>query len=74
MQTGIVGLQYHLSLVTLASCAPCHLSHHGEGVLVGSEVGLVEHGVGGEDADDADAVEVQTFRHHLRADEQVCLA
>ena len=40
-------------------------------MFVGTEVGVVQHGVGIEDADDADAVEVETLGNHLRADEQV---
>ena len=40
-------------------------------MLIGTEVGLVEHGVGIEDAHDADAVEVEALGDHLCADEQV---
>ena len=71
---GTSGLEEHLSSPTLTACPACHLSHHGEGVLIGTEVGLVEHGVGREDAHDGDTSEVETFGDHLGADEEVGLA
>ena len=70
-QVFLFGLQYDESLSPFASGAPGHLGHHGVGVLVGPEVGLVEHGVGGDDAYYGDVVEVEALAYHLGADEYV---
>ena len=64
-------LQDDQTALLFAACTSADLCHHHKGMLVGSEVRLVEHGVGIEDAHYADAVEVETLAHHLRADEDV---
>ena len=48
-----------------------HLRHHHERMLVSTEVGLIEHAVGIDDAHDRHFLEVESFRNHLRADEQI---
>ena len=40
-------------------------------MFIGTEIGIVEHGVGIEDAHHRDLVEVQSLADHLRADEQI---
>ena len=40
-------------------------------MLISAEIGVVEHSVGIEDANDRDFIEVETFRNHLRADEEI---
>jgi hypothetical protein len=69
-----IGLQEHLPSPTLSACSACYLSHHGEGSLIGSEIGLVEHSICREYSYNRDIVEVQTLGNHLRAYEQVGLA
>ena len=70
-QLRVAGLKNHLSASTLASCASCHLRHHHESMLVGTEVRIVEHGVGIENAHHRHVAEVETLAHHLCAYEQV---
>ncbi len=45
-----------------------------ERALGGAEIGHVQGHVGVDDADEGDVGKVQTFRDHLRADEDVDLA
>ena len=66
-------LQYDFADSVLPSCSSCHLCEGLEAALVAAEVGDVEHGVGIEDSHYAHVVEVQAFRHHLRANEDVAL-
>ena len=47
------------------------LRHQLEGTFVGTEIGIIQQGVCIEDAHHADPLEVQSFGHHLRADEDV---
>ena len=70
-QLRTLGLQEHQPLATFAACPAADLCHHHEGMLVGAEVGIVEHGVGIEDAHHGDFVEIQSLGDHLCADEQV---
>ena len=60
-----------MAALPLSSGTPAHLRHHHECMLIGSEVGIVEHRVGIEDAYHRHAVEVQSLRNHLRADEHI---
>lgn len=64
-------LQNHQSALPFASCPATHLRHHHEGVLVCTEVRIVQHGVGIENAHDTHLVKIQPFGNHLRADEQI---
>lgn len=74
-RVGLAGLQDDQALLIALPAGPAaHLREHGKSLLVGTEVGNVEHGVGIEDAHDADMVEVEALGHHLRADEHVGLA
>ncbi|CCZ15018.1 unknown [Prevotella sp. CAG:487] len=70
-QLRIACLENHLSTAALASRPSGYLRHHHEGVLVGAEVGVVQHGVGVENAHHGDVAEVETLAHHLRAYEQI---
>ena len=67
----LLGLQDDQSALLLAACPSADLRHHHEGVLVGTEVGHVEHGVGTDDAYHRDVVEVKTLRDHLRANQDI---
>ena len=49
------------------------LYHHHKGMLVGSEVGIIEHGVGIQYAHHTHLVEIQSLADHLRANEQIGL-
>ena len=73
-QVLVLRLQQHQPAPALAPGPPAHLRHHREGVLVGAEVGIVEHGVGVEYAHHRHAVEVESLRDHLCADEYVRLS
>ena len=42
-------------------------------MLVSPEIGIVEHGVGIEDSDDTDIVEVEALGDHLCTNEDICL-
>ena len=68
---GVACLEQDMSACPFASGAACNLLHELEGPFVAAEVGLCQHLVGGEDADEADVVEVESLRHHLCADEDV---
>ena len=70
-QVAALGLQDDEPLLVASSAAPCHLCHKLVGALVAAEVGVVEHGVGVHDADDAHVGKVESLAHHLRADEDV---
>ena len=70
-QAGLARLQYNEAATTTTAGTSADLRHHHEGVLVGAEVGQVDHPVGVEDADDADAVEIEALANHLCADKQV---
>ena len=70
-QLCIQGLQEHTTALLSSARASCHLCQHLISALVGSEIGLVEHGIGREYADDADMLEVESFRNHLCAHEDV---
>ena len=73
-QVGALGLQYHQPTLTPSASAPRHLAHHHEGMLVGAKVGIVEHGVGVENAHHRHVVEIEALGNHLRANEHVGLA
>ena len=70
-QLRTLGLQQHHSPFTFSPCPAAHLRHHHEGMLVGTEIGVVEHRVSIEDSHHGNAVEIQTFGNHLRTDEQI---
>jgi hypothetical protein len=53
------------------ACPSADLRHHHKSVLVGPEVGLVDHGVGIKNANDGHFVEVETLGDHLCADKQI---
>ena len=46
----VSGLQQHMSALALAAGTPAYLRHHHKSMLVGTEIGIVQHGVGIEDA------------------------
>ena len=73
-QVSVLRLQEHQSALPLASCSSAHLSHHHEGVLIGTEVGIVEHRVGIQYAHHAHVVKVEPLAYHLRADKNVGLS
>ena len=66
-------LEDDMACMVLAPCSSCHLAEGLEGTLIASEVGQVEHGVGIEDANHRDIVEIESFGHHLGAYEDVGL-
>ena len=70
-QVLVLGLQQHMAALALSSGTPAHLRHHHECMFIGSEVGIVEHRVSIEDAHHRHAVEVQSLRNHLCADEHI---
>ena len=70
-QVGTLCLQNHQSTVAPSSCSSAHLREHHEGMLVSTEVGIVEHCVGIEDAHDSHIAEVKSLRYHLRTDKNV---
>ena len=70
-QVGALGLQYHKSALVAPARSAAHLREHLKRLLVGTEVGIVEHGVGIQNAHDRDAREVEPLGYHLRADEYV---
>ena len=70
---GASGLHQHGALLVSASCASCHLLHHVESALAGTEVGETDQCVGIQNAHDAHTVEVESLGHHLRAHENVGL-
>ena len=57
--------------MTLTARTATDLRHHHESMLVGPEVGVVEHGVGIEDTHDGHTVEVEALGDHLCTDEEV---
>ena len=59
------------SLRVASSGTSGYLRHQLEGTFVGTEIGVIQQGVCIEDAHHADPLEIQTFGHHLRADEDV---
>src|SRR3712207_5758207 len=73
-QVRALGLQDNQAPSASPPCPSAHLTHHHEGLLVGPEVGIIEHGVGVEYAHDTYFVEIQPLTDHLRADEQIGLA
>ena len=72
-QRGRLGLQYHLASLALSPGPSAHLSHHHKGMLVGSEVGIIEHGIGIQYAHHTHLVEIQSLGDHLGANEQIGL-
>ena len=70
-QLGVLGLQHHQPALSLPAGTARHLSHHHKSMLVGAEVGIVEHGVGIQDSHHRNAVEVKPLGHHLRANQYV---
>ena len=64
-------LQNDQTALAATSGSSADLRHHHEGMLIGPEIGLVEHGVGIEDAHDGHLVEVEALGDHLGANEQV---
>ena len=70
-QLGLSGLQHDESSAATATRPSADLGHHHVGMFESTEVRVVEHGVGVEYADDADAVEVEALADHLRANEQI---
>ena len=58
-------LQDNQSASTFAARTSSHLRHHHEGMFIGTEVGLVQHTVGIDDAHHADLVEIQSLGNHL---------
>ena len=57
----LLGLQDNQTAPVLAPCPATHLSHHHEAMLIGTEVRIVQHGVGINDAYHGDVVEVQAL-------------
>ena len=49
-----------------------HLRHHHKGMLIGTEVWDIKHGIGIEDAHHGDMGEVESLSHHLCPDENLC--
>ena len=70
-QVGTLGLQYDESALVAPSGSATHLREHLKRLLVGTEVGIVEHGVGVEYAHNGNPREVEPLGYHLRADEYV---
>src|SRR5580704_6064712 len=66
-----VGLHKHLSRRLASSRATSHLGQELKGPLTRTEVRHVECEIGVDDSDQRDIREMQTFRDHLGADEDV---
>ena len=69
-----LSLQDNPPTFVLPSGTPRHLSHQLEGALIRAEVGIVQHRIRIQYADHADMGKVQSFRDHLRTDQDICLA
>ena len=70
----ILGLQNHESPLALSSGSSAHLRHHHEGMLVGSEVWIVQHRVGIQNTHNPHFVKVETFGYHLRTYQKIGLS
>ena len=70
-QVGALGLQYDESALVAPASSAAHLREHLERLLVGTEIGIVEHSVGIQNTHDCDTREVEPLGYHLRADEYV---
>ena len=70
-QIGTLRLKNDKTLPALSPCTSTHLAHHHEGMFIGTKVGIVEHGIGIEDANNADIVEIEALTDHLCADKNV---
>ena len=66
-------LEDDLSCRIVASSSSCHLTERLERTFITAEIGQVEHRVGIKNAYDRHTVEIQSFRHHLRTHENICL-
>ena len=73
-QFGHLRLQNHTSLSALSPRTSAHLCHHREGMLIGTEVGIVQHRVGIQDAHHLHMVEIKSLTNHLRADKDIRFA
>ena len=73
-QFGHLRLQNHTPLPTLSPRTSAHLCHHRESMLIGTEVRIVQHRVGIQDAHHLHMVEIKPFTNHLRADEDIRFA
>ena len=58
-------------MLAFSTSTTSHLRYHHVGGFPCSEIGIVEHGIGREDAHNANVVEVETLCHHLCAYEKV---
>ncbi len=69
---GSCGLDDYLAPCAVSSAGPAgHLFKHIESALVASEIGKVEKSVGVYHTHHLDFLEIKTFGHHLRTDEDV---
>ncbi len=68
---GLARLQHDKTALAAPAGTSRHLRHHLESPLVCPEVGDVEHLVGIDNPHHPHAVEVQAFRHHLRAYQEI---
>ena len=73
-QIGRLGLEDNQPLLVLPTGTTGHLSHELIGAFVATEVGIVQHGIGIENAHHADILEVQTLGNHLCTYQYVGLA
>ena len=73
-QLRLAGLKHHEAATAFAPCAPRHLAEHLKRTLKGAEVGHIETLVGIEDAHHVDPLEIESFRDHLRTDQDVRFA
>ena len=67
-------LEIHHTTASLTPCTARHLAQHLEGLLIGTEVRIVEHGVCIKYAHYADILKVKTLADHLCAYKNLCAA
>ena len=69
-----VGLHKDFARRFTAACAPGNLSEQLESALSRAEIGQMQGEIGVDDSDQRHVRKMETFRDHLRADENVDLA
>lgn len=68
---GFTSLQNDKSLTTPATGTPRHLAHHHKRMLIGAEVGIVEHAVSIKYTYHGHVAKIKSLADHLRTNEHI---
>src|SRR5690606_22853949 len=70
----VSSLNHNFSFLLTPPCTTANLRNKLVGSFIGTKIGKMHHPISIEDAHKAHSIEVQSFRHHLSADENIGLA